>query len=98
MIIDNGKPNAAEHRWPAVFGLLAALGLYGTLPTTFLPGFRYTVVVVGLGLLIPLVALNPRRLTRQTPWSRILSVGQATSWKNTKPLIRAKNQKSGLEH
>lgn len=68
----------AEHRWPAVIGLLAALGLYGTLPTTFLPGVRYVVVVVvGLGLLIPLVVLNPRRLTRETRWSRILSIGQA---------------------
>lgn len=67
----------AEHRWPAVIGLLTALGLYGTLPTTFLPGIRYVVVVVGLGLLIPLVVLNPRRLTRETRWSRILSIGQA---------------------
>ncbi|MHC6231117.1 hypothetical protein [Arthrobacter sp. NicSoilB11] len=67
----------AEHRWPAVIGLLAALGLYGTLPTTFLPGVRYVVVVVGFGLLIPLVVLNPRRLTRETRWSRILSIGQA---------------------
>ncbi|MDQ0118417.1 hypothetical protein AB0280_00770 [Pseudarthrobacter sp902506025] len=77
MTPDNKTQDAAEHRWPAVIGLLTALGLYGTLPTTFLPGVRYAVVVVGLGLLIPLVALNPRRLTRQTRWSRILSVGQA---------------------
>ena len=76
IMITDEKQSGAEHRWPAVIGLLAALGLYGTLPTTFLPGVRYT-VVVGLGLLIPLVALNPRRLTRETRWSRYLSVGQA---------------------
>jgi uncharacterized membrane protein len=77
IMITDEKRSGAEHRWPAVIGLLTALGLYGTLPTTFLPGVRYTVVVVGLGLLIPLVALNPRRLTRQTRWSRYLSLGQA---------------------
>lgn len=77
MTTEDQAPTRAEHRWPAVIGLLVALGLYATLPTTFLPGVRYAVVIVGLGLLIPLIALNPRRLTRQTRWSRYLSVGQS---------------------
>jgi uncharacterized membrane protein len=72
------KPDArAEHRWPAVVGLLLALGLYATLPSSFLPPLRYTVVAVGLLMLIPLIALNPARLRRQTRWSKYLATGQA---------------------
>ncbi|TFB70639.1 DUF1345 domain-containing protein [Cryobacterium glaciale] len=67
----------AEHRWPAVLGLLVALALYATLPSTFLPGLRYTVVAIGLALLIPLIALNPHRLHRETRWSKYLATGQA---------------------
>lgn len=72
------KPDArAEHRWPAVIALLLALGLYATLPSSFLPALRYAVVAVGLLMLIPLVALNPARLRRQTRWSKYLATGQA---------------------
>ena len=75
------KPDArAEHRWPAVIALLVALGLYATLPSTFLPGLRYTVVAIGLLMLIPLIGLNPARLRRQTRWSKYLATGQALLW------------------
>jgi uncharacterized membrane protein len=67
----------AEHRWPAVIGLFVALALYATLPSTFLPGLRYTVVAIGLVMLIPLLVLNPRRLHRETRWSKYLATGQA---------------------
>ena len=33
-------------------------------------------VALGLTLLIPVLAVNPVRMHRQTSWSRILSVGQ----------------------
>lgn len=77
MTAESERKARAEHRWPAVIGLLIALVLYATLPTTFLPNVRLAVVIIGLGLMVPLVALNPRRLTRETRWSRYLSVGQA---------------------
>ena len=67
----------AEHRWPAVIALVVALTLYATLPSSFLPGFRYAVVGIGVALLIPLVVVNPLRFTRETRISRLLSVGQA---------------------
>lgn len=67
----------AEHRWPAVIGLLIALGLYATLPSAFLPALRYTVVAVGLVMLIPLLFLNPHRLHKETRWSKNLATGQA---------------------
>ena len=52
------------------------MGLYVTLPSTFLPLVRYSVVGIGLVLLIPLVVLNPVRFRRETTWSRRLSVTQ----------------------
>lgn len=68
----------AEHRWPAVLAIIIALCLYAFLPTDVTPTpFRILVVVAGLALLIPVIVLNPVRLTRQTSWSRRLSVGQA---------------------
>lgn len=67
----------AEHRWPAVLGLLVALGLYATLPSVFFPAVRYSVVGVGLAMLIPLIILNPRQLHRETKWSKRLATGQA---------------------
>jgi uncharacterized membrane protein len=67
----------SEHRLPAVLALLVALGLYATLPSTFLPGLRYAVVGIGLVMLIPLLILNPRRLHRETRWSKYLATGQA---------------------
>ncbi|MBT2566392.1 hypothetical protein J7I84_07795 [Arthrobacter sp. ISL-85] len=66
----------AEHRWPAAIGLLIALGLYAALPGTFLPGLRYAVVGVGLTMLIPVVVLNPHRMTRQSRWSKYVATGQ----------------------
>jgi hypothetical protein len=67
----------SEHRWPAVIGLLIALGLYAALPSSFLPVIRYTVVGIGLLMLIPLLILNPRRLQKETRWSKRLATGQA---------------------
>lgn len=66
-----------EHRWPAVLGLLLALGLYATLPSAFLPAVRYTVVTIGLLLLIPLIILNPHHFHKETRWSKQLATGQA---------------------
>lgn len=64
----------AEPRWPAVAAILVALTLYALLPSSFLPILRIAVVVIGLALLVPVIAINPVRLKRQTPWSRRLSV------------------------
>lgn len=77
---DGGESAEArsEHRWPAVLGLLVALALYATLPTDILPSpLRYTIVALGLALLVPVVLLNPHRFHRQTTWSRWISVAQA---------------------
>jgi len=67
----------AEHRWPPVAAVVIALVLYALLPSDFTPWLRYAVVGVGVLLLIPLIALNPLRLNRETTWSRRLSTGLA---------------------
>lgn len=67
-----GRP---EHRWPAVASIVVALGLYALLPSDFLPALRITVVGVCAALLIPLVVINPVRMTTQNALSRTLSIG-----------------------
>ena len=68
---DHGR---AEHRWPAVGAILVALTLYALLPSSFLPVLRIGVIVICLLLLIPVIAINPVRLSKQTAWSRRASV------------------------
>lgn len=71
----SAKPRAAraEHRWPVLLALVVALTLYGTLPSGFFPPLRYIVVGLGVLLLIPLIAINPVRLHRETTWSKWMS-------------------------
>ena len=67
----------AEHRWPVVVAVLVALGLYAFLPDKVFGPQRFIVVAAGLALLVPLIIVNPRRLTRQTPNTRRLAIGFA---------------------
>lgn len=68
------REDRAEHRWPAVGAILVALVLYALLPSDFFPVLRIAVIAICLLLLVPVIAINPVRLTRQTAWSRRLSV------------------------
>jgi hypothetical protein len=63
-----------EHRLPAALAVLAGVALYAALPSNLTLGSRFVVPGLELILLVPVLAFNPRRLTRQTPWSRVLSV------------------------
>jgi uncharacterized membrane protein len=65
----------SEHRLPAVFAVLVGAALYIGLPSNLTFGTRYVVPVLELLLLIPLVAFNPRRFTRETALSRATSLG-----------------------
>ena len=66
-----------EHRLPVVVAILANLALILFIPekVQLLPA--WVVPLLGVLLLIPLVAFNPRRLTRETTWSRWLSIALA---------------------
>ena len=67
-------PERPEHRWPAIVAVGAAVVIYVLLPSTFLGVPRYILPIVATLLLIPLIVLNPRRFTRETAWSRWLSI------------------------
>jgi hypothetical protein len=64
-----------EARLPAVVATLAAITLYLALPQRLLIAPRFVLPALELLLLIPLIAINPRRLTRQTRTFRVLSLG-----------------------
>lgn len=68
----------AEHRWPAVIAILVALTLYALLPSSFLPALRYTVVGIGVLLLVPAVIVNPLRFQKESKLARVLSLALAT--------------------
>ncbi|MFI7387717.1 hypothetical protein [Streptomyces sp. NPDC049813] len=63
-----------EARLPAAVATVTAIALYLFLPQRLLIAPRYVVPALELVLLIPLVAINPRRLTRQTRTFRALSL------------------------
>lgn len=65
-----GNSERAEHRWPAVGAVLVALILYALLPSSFLLPLRIAVIAICILLLIPVIAINPVRFTKQTVWSR----------------------------
>ena len=70
------RRRGTERRWPPILALAVALALYGMLPSD-VPGLlRGAVVVVGAALTVPVLVLNPRRLDRETKWSRRFSVAQ----------------------
>ena len=64
------RSSAGENRlWPAIAVVVAVL-VYAGLPESVLVGPRLAIPLVELVLLGALVITNPRRLVRQTRWSR----------------------------
>jgi uncharacterized membrane protein len=67
---------ATEWRWPPVLAIAIALALYALLPTDVPIVLRVVVVAVGVLLVVPVVVVNPKRLTRETRLSRLVSIAQ----------------------
>ncbi|MFC1408454.1 hypothetical protein ACEZCY_04050 [Streptacidiphilus sp. N1-12] len=63
-----------EPRFPGVLATLVAMALYVALPQQLLFAPRFVMPGLELLLLVPLIAINPKRMTRQTRISRILSL------------------------
>jgi len=63
-----------EVRIPAVVATLVAIFLYLVLPQNLLFAPRFVLPSLELLLLVPLVVINPKRMTRQTRVSRLLSL------------------------
>jgi hypothetical protein len=63
-----------EQRWPASLAVLLMIGLQLRLPDDLTPAGRYLLPVVELVLLVVLVAVNPRRISRRTVLARTLGL------------------------
>jgi hypothetical protein len=66
-----------ENRLPPALAVLVALVVYVFLPGSLQFAGRFTIPAVEVLLLIALVVTNPRRITRQTRWSRAASMALA---------------------
>lgn len=73
----NGRCGGENRIPPAVAVIIAGL-TYALLPGTLLFGPRFAIPALELALLVALIATNPRRMTRETRWSRLASIGQAS--------------------
>jgi hypothetical protein len=62
-----------ENRWPPAVAVAVAIGVYAALPNSLLFAPRIIIPVVEGVLLVAVVVTNPRRMTRQTRWSRLAS-------------------------
>jgi hypothetical protein len=69
-----GSGRRGEARLPAVLAVLVAVGLQAALPNRLVLGPRLLLPVLELLLLVPLVAINPVRMTRETRLSRGVSL------------------------
>ncbi len=63
-----------ERRWPASLAVLAVLGLQLVLPQEVAAGPRWLAPVMELALLVPIVATNPVRLSKETAVLRGLAL------------------------
>jgi hypothetical protein len=68
------QAHPGETRLPAAIAVVVAIALYAALPAQLLLGPRFVVPALEVALFIPLVAVNPRRMTRQNVWLRRLSL------------------------
>jgi hypothetical protein len=64
-----------EARLPAALATAVAIAIYALLPGQLVLGPRLIIPILEAVLLASLIAVNPRRMTRQTRWSRLLSLG-----------------------
>jgi uncharacterized membrane protein len=63
-----------EHRFTVAIAIVAALVLFLLIPQRVQPLPFWLVPSVGVLVLIPLVILNPRKLTQERMWARIMSI------------------------
>jgi hypothetical protein len=71
------RDGQGEHRLPPVLAILVAGALYGSLPDSLLIGPRLLIPALEAALLVAVVCTNPRRLTKETRFSRYASLGLA---------------------
>jgi hypothetical protein len=62
-----------ENRLPPALAVIVALFVYALMPSSLLFTQRLVIPLIEVLLLVALVVTNPRRMTRETRWSRLLS-------------------------
>lgn len=67
-----------EHRLPPALAVVVAGLTYALLPGSLVFGPRFVIPALELVLLAALIATNPRRMTRETRWSRVASLALAS--------------------
>jgi hypothetical protein len=72
---NSGRRSAAgENRLPPAVAVVVAVVVYALLPSSLLFTNRLITPIVEVLLLVTLMVTNPRRLTRETRWSRWASI------------------------
>jgi hypothetical protein len=75
----SGRRNAkGEHRLPPAAAIVVAGAMYAFLPGSLLFAPRFVIPALELALLVALVITNPRRMTRESRWSRIAALVQVS--------------------
>ncbi|GAA0552535.1 hypothetical protein GCM10010172_38700 [Paractinoplanes ferrugineus] len=69
-VVTAGKARRGEARLPSALVVVAAIALYLLLPEPLILGPRLVIPALEVVLLIALIIINPRRMTRDTPWAR----------------------------
>lgn len=71
---EHRSESPGEPRLPAALAVLAAVALYAALPSTLILGSRVAVPILELAFFVPVLAANPRRMTRDSRLLRLLSI------------------------
>jgi len=64
------KARRGEARLPSALTVVVAIALYALLPEQLILGPRLVIPALEVVLLVALVIINPRRMTRDNPWER----------------------------
>jgi hypothetical protein len=64
------KPRRGEARLPSALTVVVAIVLYALLPEQLILGPRLVIPALEVILLVALIIVNPRRMTRDNPWER----------------------------
>jgi hypothetical protein len=70
-----GRNRRGEARLPSACVVVVAIALYALLPENLIIGPRLVIPALEAALLVAVICVNPRRMTRETRWSRIVSLG-----------------------
>ena len=69
-MVSQSKARRGEVRLPSALTVVVAIALYALLPEQLIIGPRLIIPALEAVLLVALIIVNPRRMTRQNPWER----------------------------